>query len=200
MIEPRESLADADAVVQRATMSAATAAFRGRGASGNPANRFEKLHIELDPVDPDPEGNEPIAPKTQFYRDQTRTIIARNDSPDVGFERSVNPYRGCGHGCIYCFARPGHEYLGFSAGLDFETKIMVKADAPELLEAELSSRKWTPQVVVMSGVTDPYQPVERSLKLTRRCLEVLAKFRNPVAMITKNRLITRDIDILSDLA
>jgi DNA repair photolyase len=200
MIEPRESLDDADTVVQRVTMSAATAAFRGRGASGNPANRFEKLHIELDPVDPDPEGNEPIAPKTQFYRDQTRTIIARNDSPDVGFERSVNPYRGCEHGCIYCFARPGHEYLGFSAGLDFETKIMVKADAPELLEAELSSRKWKPQIVVMSGVTDPYQPVERKLKLTRRCLEVLAKFRNPVAMITKNRLITRDIDILSELA
>jgi DNA repair photolyase len=200
MIEPRESLDDADTVVQRVTMSVATAAFRGRGASGNPANRFEKLHIELDPVDPDPEGNEPIAPKTQFYRDQTRTIIARNDSPDVGFERSVNPYRGCEHGCIYCFARPGHEYLGFSAGLDFETKIMVKADAPELLEAELSSRKWKPQIVVMSGVTDPYQPVERRLKLTRRCLQVLAKFRNPVAMITKNRLITRDIDILSELA
>jgi DNA repair photolyase len=200
MIEPRESLDNADTVVQRVAMSAATAAFRGRGASGNPANRFEKLHIELDPVDPDPEDNEPIAPKTQFYRDQTRTIIARNDSPDVGFERSVNPYRGCEHGCIYCFARPGHEYLGFSAGLDFETKIMVKADAPELLEAELSSRNWKPQVVVMSGVTDPYQPVERRLKLTRRCLEVLAKFRNPVAMITKNRLITRDIDILSELA
>ena len=200
MIEPREGLDDADTVVQRVTISAATAAFRGRGASGNPANRFEKLHIELDPVDPDPDGDEPIAPKTQFYRDHTRTIIARNDSPDVGFERSVNPYRGCEHGCIYCFARPSHEYLGFSAGLDFETKIMVKADAAELLEAELSSPKWRPQVVVMSGVTDPYQPVERRLKLTRRCLEVLAKFRNPVGIITKNRLVTRDIDILSELA
>lgn len=176
------------------------APMRGRGASSNTANRFEKLHVELDPSDPGPKDEEPIAPRTQFYRDHTRTIIARNDSPDVGFERSVNPYRGCEHGCIYCFARPTHEYLGFSAGLDFETKIMVKTDAPELLEAELSSPKWKPQVVVMSGVTDPYQPAERRLRLTRRCLEVLAKFRNPVGMITKNRLVTRDIDILSELA
>jgi DNA repair photolyase len=175
-------------------------ALHGRGASGNIGNRFERFHLELDRSDPDPEDEAPIAPKTQFYRDHTRTIIARNDSPDVGFERSVNPYRGCEHGCIYCFARPTHEYLGFSAGLDFETKIMVKTDAPELLEAELASPNWTPQVVVMSGVTDPYQPVERRLRLTRRCLEVLAKFRNPVGMITKNRLVTRDIDILSELA
>jgi DNA repair photolyase len=182
------------------TAATPASAIHGRGASGNTANRFEKLHVELDPFDSDPEDEEPIAPKTQFYRDHTRTIIARNDSPDVGFERSVNPYRGCEHGCIYCFARPSHEYLGFSAGLDFETKIMVKTDAPELLDAELSSPKWTPQVVVMSGVTDPYQPVERRLRLTRRCLEVLAKFRNPVGMITKNRLVTRDIDILSELA
>lgn len=185
-------------VLEKSERSAS--AIRGRGASGNTSNRFEKLHVELEPVEPDPEGEEPIAPKTQFYRDHTRTIIARNESPDVGFERSVNPYRGCEHGCIYCFARPSHEYLGFSAGLDFETKIMVKADAPELLEAELSSPKWKPQVVVMSGVTDPYQPVERRLKLTRRCLEVLARFRNPVGMITKNRLVTRDIDILTELA
>jgi DNA repair photolyase len=182
------------------TAAIPASALHGRGASGNTANRFEKLHVELDPFDPDPEDEEPVAAKTQFFRDHTRTIIAQNDSPDVGFERSLNPYRGCEHGCIYCFARPSHEYLGFSAGLDFETKIMVKADAPELLEAELSSPKWKPQVVVMSGVTDPYQPVERRLGLTRRCLEVLAKFRNPVEMITKNRLVTRDIDILSELA
>lgn len=185
-------------ILETAEMPAS--ALHGRGASGNTSNRFEKLHVELEPVEADPGGDEPVAPKTQFYRDHTRTIIARNESPDVGFERSVNPYRGCEHGCIYCFARPTHEYLGFSAGLDFETKIMVKADAPELLEAELSSSKWKPQVVVMSGVTDPYQPVERRLKLTRRCLEVLAKFRNPVGMITKNRLVTRDIDILAELA
>ena len=138
--------------------------------------------------------------ETQFFRDGTKTIIARNNSPDVGFETSLNPYRGCEHGCIYCFARPTHEYLGLSAGLDFESKIMVKTDAPRLLEAELSSPKWEPQVLVMSGVTDPYQPVERKLRITRGCLEVLAKFRNPVAIITKNRLVTRDIDLLGELA
>ncbi|MBA3883776.1 MAG: PA0069 family radical SAM protein, partial [Chthoniobacterales bacterium] len=130
----------------------------------------------------------------------TKTIIARNNSPDVGFETSINPYRGCEHGCAYCFARPTHEYLGFSAGLDFESKIMVKQEAPELLEAELSSPKWKAQVVAMSGVTDPYQPIERRLKITRRCLAVLAKFRNPVAIITKNRLVARDIDLLRELA
>src|SRR6185369_9340432 len=128
------------------------------------------------------------------------TIIARNHSPDVGFETSVNPYRGCEHGCIYCFARPTHEYLGFSSGLDFETKIMVKMDAPELLREELSSPKWKPQVIALSGVTDCYQPIERKLKLTRRCLEVLAEFCNPVVIITKNFLVTRDIDLLSELA
>ncbi len=173
---------------------------RARGASANPANRFERLRVELDPVDLTRDGDEPIAPKTAFYRDLTRTIIARNDSPDVGFEASVNPYRGCEHGCVYCFARPTHEYLGFSAGLDFETKIMVKIDAPELLEAELSSPRWKPEVIAMSGVTDPYQPVERRLEITRRCLQVLARFRNPVTIITKNRLVTRDIDALSELA
>src|SRR5438067_8185153 len=179
-------------------------AIHGRSASWNPANRFEKLHADLgdaDVVQIDP-TNEEDKPRreTQFFRDATQTIIARNNSPDVGFETSVNPYRGCEHGCIYCFARPTHEYLGLSAGLDFESKIMVKTDAPKLLEAELSSPKWEPQVLVMSGVTDPYQPIERKLRITRGCLEVLAKFRNPVAIITKNRLVTRDIDLLSQLA
>jgi DNA repair photolyase len=179
--------------------------IHGRSASWNPANRFEKLHVDLgdeDVVQIDPTDKEEQKPRreTQFYRDGTKTIIARNDSPDVGFETSVNPYRGCEHGCIYCFARPTHEYLGMSAGLDFESKIMVKANAPQLLEAELSSPNWKPQVLVMSGVTDPYQPVERKLRITRGCLEVLAKFRNPLAIITKNRLVTRDIDLLSELA
>jgi DNA repair photolyase len=179
-------------------------AIHGRGASWSPANRFEKLHIDLgdlDVVQVDPmEEEEKPRRETQFFRDGTQTIIARNNSPDVGFETSVNPYRGCEHGCIYCFARPTHEYLGLSAGLDFESKIMVKSDAPRLLEAELSSPKWTPQVLVMSGVTDPYQPVERKLGITRGCLEVLVKFRNPVAIITKNRLVTRDADLLGELA
>jgi DNA repair photolyase len=168
-----------------------------RGAPENPANRFEKIHLE-----PDAEWNpddDPL-PRTQFLIDHGKTAIAYNDSPDIGFGASVNPYRGCEHGCIYCYARPTHEYLGFSAGLDFESKIMVKKNAPELLRAELSSPKWKPQIIVMSGVTDCYQPVERKLKLTRRCLEVLVEFRNPVAIITKNFLVTRDIDLFSELA
>src|SRR5215471_10007286 len=125
-----------------------------RGVSTNPANRFEKIHLEPD-GDWNPEEN-PL-PRTQFLRDQTSTIITYNDSPDVGFEASINPYRGCEHGCIYCYARPYHEYLGFSAGLDFETKILVKEDAPELLREELASKKWKPKVVAISGVTDAYQ-------------------------------------------
>jgi DNA repair photolyase len=171
--------------------------IHGRGASGNPANRFERLSYEPDPDSP-PEQSP--SPATQFFKDKTRTIIATNDSPDVGFEASINPYRGCEHGCIYCYARPYHEYLGFSAGLDFETKILVKEDAPLLLRKELSSPRWQPQVLGISGVTDPYQPVERRMQLTRRCLEVLAQFRNPVAIVTKNHLVTRDCDLLGELA
>ena len=173
--------------------------IHGRGASANLANRFEALALEPD-LSELPNDEERPRLTTQFFRDFTRTIIAHNNSPDVGFDSSVNPYRGCEHGCAYCFARPTHEYLGFSAGLDFETKIMVKENAAALLEAELSSPKWKPQVVAMSGVTDPYQPAEKRLRITRGCLEVLTKFRNPVGIITKNRLVTRDIDLLAELA
>ncbi len=178
-------------------MQADQAPIRGRGAAGNPPNRFEPLWYVRDPDWSDPDDP---APATQFLKDISRSIIAYNDSPDVGFNASINPYRGCEHGCIYCFARPTHEYLGFSAGLDFETKILVKEDAPELLRRELSSPRWKPQALAMSGVTDPYQPVERRLKLTRRCLEVLVEFRNPVVIITKNHLVTRDLDLLAELA
>src|SRR5712672_3540765 len=179
------------------------AVIRGRGASWSPANRFERLHVDLtdpDVVDCGCETEETPRRPTQYFRDGTRTIITRNTSPDVGFETSLNPYRGCEHGCIYCYARPTHEYLGFSAGLDFESKIMVKTNAAELLRAELESPRWQSQTLVMSGVTDPYQPIERKLRITRDCLEVLAKFRNPVAIITKNHLVTRDIDLLGELA
>ncbi len=137
---------------------------------------------------------------SQFLRDDSRTILARNESPDVPFDLSINPYRGCEHGCTYCFARPYHEYLGFSAGLDFETKILVKQEAPQLLRLALDSPSWRPEVVAMSGATDPYQPVERQMRLTRGCLEVLAEYRNPVAIITKNALVTRDLDLLGELA
>jgi DNA repair photolyase len=171
--------------------------IRGRGAAGNPANRFELIRYEPEPGPPDPEAP---APQTLFLRDRSRSIIAHNDSPDIGFEVSINPYRGCENGCAYCYARPTHEYLGFSAGLDFETRIVVKEDAPVLLRRELSAPRWRPRVVAVSGVTDPYQPVERRLGLTRRCLEVFAEFRNPVAVVTKNHLITRDRDLLAELA
>jgi DNA repair photolyase len=181
-------------------MSDPPRAPKGRGAGDNPPNRFERMHFEPDPAAAALDPDERPAPATRFYGDAARAIIAANDSPDVGFEASVNPYRGCEHGCIYCYARPTHEYLGFSAGLDFETTIMVKDDAPALLRRELVSPRWSPQTVALSGVTDPYQPVERRLKLTRRCLEVLAEFRNPVAVITKNRLVVRDADLLADLA
>ena len=180
-----------------------SASIRGRGASWSPANRFEKLHVDLtdvDCVDLDPATEEQPRRATQYFRDGTKSIITRNSSPDVGFETSLNPYRGCEHGCIYCYARPTHEYLGFSAGLDFESKIMVKTNAPELLRAELESPRWQSQTLVMSGVTDPYQPIERKLRITRGCLEVLVKFRNPVAIITKNHLVTRDVDLLCELA
>src|SRR5438270_13027652 len=180
-----------------------SASIRGRGASWSPANRFEKLHVDLtdvDCVDVDLATEEQPRRATQYFRDGTKSIITRNTSPDVGFETSLNPYRGCEHGCIYCYARPTHEYLGFSAGLDFESKIMVKTNAAELLRAELESPRWQPQTLVLSGVTDPYQPVERKLQITRGCLEVLAHFRNPVAIITKNHLVTRDIDLLRELA
>ena len=168
-----------------------------RGAASNPTNRFEQIHLERD-EDWNPE--EDALPTTQFFHDRTQTILNRNDSPDIGFEYSINPYRGCEHGCIYCYARPFHEYLGFSSGLDFETRIMVKTDAPRLLREELSSPKWQPQCIAMSGVTDCYQPVERRLKITRGCLEVLAEFRNPVGIVTKNQLVTRDLDLLTELA
>jgi len=171
-------------------------AIHGRGASWNPQNRFESLAYVAD----DEAERDDAAPRTLYMRDPTRTIIARNDSPDVGFDTSINPYRGCEHGCAYCFARPTHEYLGFSAGLDFETKILVKEDAPELLREELMSPRWTPQTIMISGVTDCYQPIERKLEITRRCLAVLNEFKNPVSLITKNHLVTRDIDILGELA
>jgi len=173
------------------------APLHGRGASSNPPNRFEQIRLEPD-GDWDPQQDP--SPKTQFLRDLSQSLITYNDSPDISFRASINPYRGCEHGCSYCYARPFHEYLGFSAGLDFETKIMVKENAPELLRQELASPKWEPQLLAMSGVTDCYQPVERRLQITRRCLAVLAEFRNPVCIITKNYLVTRDLDLLRELA
>jgi DNA repair photolyase len=167
-----------------------------RGATINPGNRFEQMEVSIDEEFAEDIPN----PETLYLRDSAQTVISYTDSPDIGFGASINPYRGCEHGCAYCYARPYHEYLGFSAGVDFETRILVKAAAPEILRRELSSPKWRPQPLAMSGVTDCYQPVERKLQITRRCLQVLAEFRNPVTIVTKNHLVTRDLDILRELA
>ena len=171
----------------------------GRGALSNASSRFddEKKIRTTDGWDVDDE----LPPlRTTLTRDATRTILARNTSPDVPFDRSINPYRGCEHGCIYCFARPTHAYLGLSPGLDFETRILFKPEAAKLLVAELASPKYRCDVVAMGTNTDPYQPVERDLKITRSILMVLSDFNNPVGIVTKNHLITRDIDILGDMA
>ena len=171
----------------------------GRGALSNASSRFddEKKIRTNDGWDIDDE----LPPlKTTLTRDATRTILARNTSPDIPFDRSINPYRGCEHGCIYCFARPTHAYLGLSPGLDFETKILFKPEAAKLLSAELAAPKYRCDVVAMGTNTDPYQPVERDLKVTRSILKVLSDFNNPVGIVTKGHLVTRDIDILADMA
>ena len=175
---------------------------RGRGAQLNPGNRFEdiRLHVLGEHLDEraaeHPSGTQVT---TQVFDDTSRTIINRVDSPDLNFHWTINPYRGCEHGCIYCYARPGHEYLSLSCGLDFETKIYAKRDAATLLRQELLDPKWPGEPIVISGVTDPYQPVERDLRITRSCLEVLAEFRQAVSFITKSKLIVRDLDLLTEL-
>jgi len=171
---------------------------RGRGAGCNPPNRFETLRIEADPT-AHPDDDAPRHP-TVYLRDDTQSVLSPNDADDLSFDYGLNPYRGCEHGCAYCYARIYHEYLGFSAGIDFEAKILVKQDAPALLERELARPRYRPGVISLSGVTDCYQPVERRLRITRGCLELLARFRNPVVVITKNALVARDVDVLADLA
>ncbi len=173
-------------------------ARQGRGARTNPETEFEPLHVDFDPDALDDDELRQV--ETKYFRDPAQSILSSNESPDVPFRYSLNPYRGCEHGCIYCYARPTHEYLGFSAGLDFETRLLVKENAPELLSERFQSENWTPEPVWLSGNTDPYQPVERKLELTRRLLEVFAHHRNPIGLITKNGLLTRDLDILADMA
>jgi DNA repair photolyase len=173
--------------------------IKGRGASSNPDQRFQALQTHAEPNEADA-YEEKIMLRTEFIRDSAKTVVTENKSPDIPFRFSLNPYRGCEHGCAYCYARPTHEYLGFSAGLDFESKIMVKEDAPELLREKLMARSWAGEHIVFSGNTDCYQPVERKLEITRRCLQVMAEFRNPFAIITKNSLVARDIDVIAPMA
>ncbi len=178
-------------------------ARKGRGAVSNRAGRYERLagaraddgwgSLARDEAETPP-------PRTEVLADSSRTIIARNDSPDVPFDRSVNPYRGCEHGCVYCFARPSHAYLGLSPGLDFETRLFAKHKAAELLRRELAKPGYAPATLALGANTDPYQPVERELRITRGVLEVLAEARHPVGIVTKSDLVLRDLDILAPMA
>ena len=172
---------------------------RGRGATANPSGRFEPADREAFADGWDIDEDLPHL-RTEVTLERARSIITRNTSPDIGFDRSINPYRGCEHGCVYCFARPNHAYAGLSPGLDFETKLFAKPDAPTLLETELSARGYAPRTIALGTATDPYQPIERRYRLTRQVLEVLARFRHPVGLVTKSDLVLRDLDILGDLA
>ncbi|NWG46995.1 MAG: PA0069 family radical SAM protein [Alphaproteobacteria bacterium] len=170
----------------------------GRAARSNPPVRFDRLTAEAaDDGWESPGPDRPAGPRTELARDASRTILTRNSSPDVPFDRSINPYRGCEHGCIYCFARPTHAWLGLSPGLDFETRLTMKPDAPALLRKELSRKGYAPAPVALGTNTDPYQPVERRLRLTRQILEVLAAFRHPFTITTKGAAVVDDIDIIA---
>jgi DNA repair photolyase len=172
---------------------------RGRGAGLNPSGRFEDQRREV--FDDGWQTLEELEPfKTEVQVEKPKTAITRNESPDIPFDRSVNPYRGCEHGCIYCFARPSHSYMGLSAGLDFEAKLFAKPDAPRLLERELSRREYKVKPIAIGTNTDPYQPIEKEWRIMRQLLEVLAKANHPVMIVTKSALVTRDIDILSEMA
>jgi DNA repair photolyase len=173
---------------------------RGRASRSNDSSRFDAFaRAEFDDGWSDDDG-EPARLDTTLTPEKARTIISRNDSPDIGFDRSINPYRGCEHGCIYCYARPSHAYLGLSPGLDFETKLFFKPDAAQLLERELAKRSYQPAYIQLGANTDPYQPVERRLQITREILKVLARYKHPVGITTKNALVIRDIDILAPMA
>src|SRR5690242_1523705 len=172
---------------------------RGRGAHSNASGRFEaEARVAFDDGWQSLDELPPF--KTTVALDTARKVITRNDSPDIGFDRSINPYRGCEHGCVYCFARPTHAYQGLSPGLDFESKLFVKPDAAELLKKELADPKYTPRMIAMGTNTDPYQPIERKWRVTRGILEVLRDCGHPVGIVTKSGLVTRDIDILADMA
>ena len=181
---------------------------KGRGSQINPMNRFARIEVTADDehlgsehLEEDNDSSDSSTPiRTEYYEDHAKSVVSENSSPDIPFRYSLNPYRGCSHGCSYCYARPTHEYYDLSAGLDFETKIFVKYRAPELFQEFLSKPKWVPEPITFSGVTDCYQPAERQFELTRSCLAVALEARQPIAMVTKNALITRDIDLLQSMA
>jgi DNA repair photolyase len=182
------------------TAAADTRLLKGRGARSNDSSRYDQERRVGFDDGWSSEDETPPPLRTEVSRDSTRTIIAKNDSPDISFNQSINPYRGCEHGCIYCFARPTHAYLGLSPGLDFESKLFVKPEAAKLLEAELRKPSYKPQVIAMGTNTDPYQPIEREWRVTRSVLQVMSDFKNPVGIVTKSALVQRDIDILGPMA
>ena len=175
----------------------------GRGTGIELPNRFERIHVEPEFEHLDVEDQQAISSRkvaTEYYMDASQSIVTRNDSPDIIFRYSINPYRGCIHGCSYCYARPYHEFIGLSAGLDFESRILVKPDAAPLFRKWLGRGSWQCEPVNLSGITDPYQPAERKFGITRQCLEVAVECRQPMYVITKNALVTRDLDLLARLA
>ncbi len=197
--QPANTAEFADAMLAASGLRIDGSRRRGRGAGLNPEGRFEpREHVAFD--DGWQSLDELPALKTEVQVEKPRTAITRNDSPDIPFDRSVNPYRGCEHGCIYCFARPTHSYMGLSAGLDFETRLFAKPDAPRLLERELAKPGYKPRTIAIGTNTDPYQPIEREWRIMRQILEVLQKANHPVAIVTKSALVLRDIDILQDMA
>jgi DNA repair photolyase len=189
----------ANAIVEESGIRVGEERRRGRGAGLNPTGRFEP--ITRDVFDDGWESIEELPPfKTEVQVEKPRTIITRNDSPDISFDRSINPYRGCEHGCVYCFARPTHSYMGLSPGLDFESKLFAKPDAARLLEKELAKDGYQPRTIAIGTNTDPYQPIERQYRIMREVLEVLEAYGHPVGIVTKSALVVRDIDILSRMA
>ncbi|WP_454287998.1 PA0069 family radical SAM protein [Rhizobium arsenicireducens] len=197
--QPANTADIADALVAASGLRVEVDRRRGRGAGMNPSGRFEPH--ERVAFDDGWESLEDMPPfRTEVQVERPRTVITRNESPDIPFDRSINPYRGCEHGCIYCFARPTHSYMGLSAGLDFEAKLFAKPDAPKLLERELAKPGYRPRTIAIGTNTDPYQPIEREWRIMRQILEVLNKANHPVAVVTKSALILRDLDILSSMA
>jgi DNA repair photolyase len=199
LIDKRQAAGFDSAVLEAGRYTALGPQARGRGAKVNMSGRFEPFSRSL--FDDGWQGLEELpAFRTQVFEEHPKTIITRNESPDISFDRSINPYRGCEHGCSYCYARPAHAYMGLSPGLDFESKLFAKANAPELLRAELSARNYEPRTIALGANTDAYQPIERDYRITRRILEVLSEFNHPVGIVTKSALVTRDIDILAPMA
>jgi DNA repair photolyase len=199
LLDNRPSVSFDPAVTGVGRLTALPQQMRGRGARNNEKGRYEKNGISF--FDDGWESLADLPPlKTTIFEEQPKTIIARNQSPDISFDRSINPYRGCEHGCVYCYARPTHAYMGLSPGLDFESKLFIKPNAAVLLREELTAPNYSPRTIALGSNTDPYQPIERTYRITRQILEVLSEFNHPVGIVTKSAMVLRDLDILTSMA